>query len=405
MNENNKTNNNICGAKPIEISKQNIIQQNSNNKQKKGSQLKRKSTLKKRLFEKPDFVEQLLNKDIINTFDFMKTDPEIHKLLIILTQQYGRRIQKENEFIFSFLSKIKMQEVLKSDLLESDLTWEELFSFIKPYIFGKICNYFDTLYYSGNESDLLYIIIHGKIGRYTLVEFTKSVTCEEYYLFLCNCLLKYQKMLKGEIVENKNKEKNEKDKNNKDEGKEEDDEENEKLELKDDEYIDEYLLNQIIDKNKEIYPLHSYDDINKLNIIIFKIKLLSVLSEGKSSDAIDLFEKYRFPATFLGYDKVIERKMTPQIFLQKLSKNVGPKGRYYMKQLGLIPQKVKILKFVKKDFLTPFNFFGNFEIIDCAPKRKYTTRCESDKCILLYIDKRMYLLFYIIHKKIKEKKK
>ena len=61
-----------------------------------------------------------------------------------------------------------------------------------------------------------------------------------------------------------------------------------------------------------------------------------------------------------------------------------------MKQLGLIPQKVKFLKFVKKDILEPYNFFGNFEIIDCSPKRKYTTRCESDKCILICIDKKMY---------------
>ena len=164
----------------------------------------------------------------------------------------------------------------------------------------------------------------------------------------------------------------------------------EKLELKDDEYIDEYLLKQIVEKNKEIYPLHSITDIDKLNEIIFKLKLFSVLSEEKYSDTIDLFEKYKFPITFLGYDKVIEHQMTPQLFLQKLNKSLGTKGRYYMKQLGLIPQQVKLLKFVKKDILEPYNFFGNFEIIDCAPKRKYTTRIESDKCIFICIDKKMY---------------
>ena len=72
------------------------------------------------------------------------------------------------------------------------------------------------------------------------------------------------------------------------------------------------------------------DDIDELNIIIFKIKLLSILSEGKSSDAIDLFEKYKFPATFLGFNRVLERKMAPQLFLQKLNKNLGSKGRFYM---------------------------------------------------------------------------
>ena len=230
-----------------------------------------------------------------------------------------------------------MYEVIKSDLLESNLTWEELFSYIKPYIFGKIYNYLDTIYNIGNESNYLYIIIKGKIGRYTLVEYTKSVLCEEYLLFICNCYLKYKQKIKDgpkekekENIKDKNKKKLN-NKNNKDKEKNiEEDEEKDKLELKDDEYIDEYLLKHIIEKNKDEYPLHSIDDIDKLNILIFKIKLSSILSEGKASDAIDLFEKYKFPATFLGYDRVLERKMTPQLFLQKLNKNLGSKGRFYM---------------------------------------------------------------------------
>ena len=369
--------------------------------------LRRKSFLNRKLFDKPDFIEQLLNKDIVNSFDFNKTNPELYKILIILTQTLNRRLKKENELLFSFLTKIKMQEVIKSDLLESNLSWEQLYSYIKPYIFGKINNYYDTLFYCGNDSDLLYIIIYGKVCRYTLVEYTKSVTCEEYLLFLSNCYLQYHKMLKDGPIENNKKENNNKPKKiikNKENNKEnEDEEEIEKLELKDDEYIDEYLLKQIVEKNKEIYPLHSITDIDKLNEIIFELKLFSLLSEGKFPDTIDLFEKYKFPITFLGYDKVIEHQMTPQLFLQKLNKSLGAKGRYYMKQLGLIPQQVKLLKFVKKDILEPYNFFGNFEIIDCAPKRKYTTRIESDKCIFICIDKKMYSsILYEIQKNKRE---
>ena len=366
---------------------------------------RRRSTLKRKLFEKPEFTEQLLNQEAINSFDLEKTDNELYKILTILSQNFIRRIKKDNELIFSFLTKIKMQEVIKRDLLETNFTWEQLFSHIKPYIFGKIYNFYDTLYYTGDESDLLYIVVNGKVGRYNLVEFTKSVSCEEYLLFICDCYLKYQKMLKEGPCENKpkiiykdKKILKQKTMNSEEEEKEEED----KLELKDDEYIDEYLLKQIIEKNKDVYPLHSIDDIDKLNILIFKIKLSSILSEGKASDAIDLFEKYKFPATFLGYDRVLERKMTPQLFLQKLNKNLGSKGHFYMKQLGLIPQKVKLLKFVKKDILEQYNFFGNFEIIDCAPRRKYTAKCESDKCILICIDKKMYSA--ILYEKQKNKR-
>ena len=407
----NIINNNMSDSKTIieeksELLNNKTIQPISSNKKQNKKLLKRKSIFKIQLFEKPDFVEHVLDKGIIDCFDFKKTNPELHKVLIILSQAYNRRLTKENELIFSFLTKIKTHEVIKSDLLESNLTWEILFSYIKPYIFGKMYNYLDTIYNIGNESNFLYVILQGKIGRFTLVEFTKSVSYEEYLLFICNCYLKYKQKIKDGPKEDDNKGKdkitdkkkdkkklNNKNKNNKVKDKDkhfEEEEEKDKLELKDDEYIDEYLLKQIIDKNKDKYPLHSIDDIDKLNEIIFKIKLLSVLSEGKTSDAIDLFEKYKFPATFLGYDRVLERKMAPQLFLQKLSKNLGSKGRFYMKQLGLIPQKVKFLKFVKKDILEPYNFFGNFEIIDCSPKRKYTTRCESDKCILICIDKKMY---------------
>ena len=304
-NANNSNNNEskTTGERKVEISIKKNTTQNLNNKDSSPKiLLRRKSIFKRKLFEKPDFIEQLLNKDIIDSFDFIKTNPEIYKILIILSQTYNKRLIKENELLFSFLTKIKMQEIIKSDLLESNLTWEEIFSYIKPYIFGKIYNFYDTLYYSGSESNLLYAIIYGKIGRYNLVEYTNSVSCEEYLLFLNKCYLRYQKMLNEGHTDNKKKD--DKNKKNKDKSKNkenEEDEEKDRLELKDDEYIDDYLLKQIVEKNKEIYPLHSFDDIDKLDTIIFKIKLYSILSEGKSSDAIDLFEKYKFPTTFLDY--------------------------------------------------------------------------------------------------------
>ena len=391
--------------KKIELGKKALSVKNSI-ELKSGFQLpkaakKRTSFLKRKLFDKPDFNEEVLDKQIINEFDFLKSNKEIYNILTILTQKYNLRDKKDKELIFQFLTKIKMQEVIKTDLLESNYNWNELYPFIEPYIFGKTYNFYDTLFNYGDESELLYVILHGKVSRYTLVEFTRSVSCEEYLLFLCSSYLKYHQQLKDGETGNNTKENNKKDKSKNKQNKKKDkkkanndttDEEKEedKLELKDDEYIDDYLLHHIVEKNKEIYPLHSFDDIGKLNVIIFKLKLLNVLSEGKSSDGIDLFEKYRFPITFLGYDKVIERQMTIQLFLQKLYKNLGTKGRYYNKQLGLIPQQVKLLKFVKKNSVTPYNFFGNFEIIDCAPKRKYTVRCESDKCVFICIDKKMY---------------
>jgi hypothetical protein len=194
------------------------------------------------------------------------------------------------------------------------------------------------------------------------------------------------------------------DKNTNNKEKKEKEKEEIHLDLKDDEYVDKNLLEHMIEKNKEVFPLHSYDDIENLKEIIFKIKLSLLLIDGKTTEAVDIFQKYQFPITFLEFNKVVQREISSQLYLQKLSKSLGAKGHYYMKLLGLINQKVKILKYVKNDVLETFEIFGNFELIDCSPKRKFTARCESDKCLLLCVDKKMYAsIIYEIQKNKREK--
>lgn len=372
----------------------------------------RKSTLKRKLFERPEYVENTLDKEILVEFDFLKIEPEIFRILVILTKKYQYRTEKENKIILSYLTKIKMNEVIKSDLLESDLKWKEMFSYMEPYFSGKTFKFYDTIFYSGEESDFLYVILSGKIGRYSSVEINESISCEEYLLYLYNSRERYLEMLKDGPNGNKEKKINinnnnknlnkigDKNKVNK----EKEEKEETHLDLKDDEYVDEYLLQEMIEKNKEIFPLHSYDDIDKLKEIIFKIKLSLLLIDGKTTEVVDLYQKYHFPITFLEYNKVVEREISSQLYLQKLSKSLGVKGRYYMKLLGLINQKVKILKYVKNDVLEQDEIFGNFELIDCSPKRKFTTRCESDKCLLLCVDKKMYAsIIYEIQKNKREK--
>jgi len=359
---------------------------------------RRRSTIKRKLFERPDFVEKTLSKEALDTLDLQNSSLETYKVLLILTQKYHRRVDKENELLFSFITRLKLQDAIKGDLLETDLQWKEMYSIIEPYIFGKLFNYYDTIFYTGDESDLLYGVINGKVGRYSLVETKEIISSEDYFLFLYNCRKRYQNMLKDGPYKNEIKIQNTK--SDKKSQKKEDksklkkiikagqDEEENKLELKDDEYIDEHLLKQIVEKNSEAFSLHSYDDIDNLNEIIFKLKLSSLLSDGKS--VRELFEKFKFPMTFLGFDKVADHEVPVQVFLQKLNKNLGVKGHFYMKQLELINQQVKIMKYVRKDILVPYTFFGNFELIDCFPKRKYTTRVESENCLLLCIDKKVY---------------
>ena len=374
----------------------NDLVDSTNKSNKKGQ--RRRSTIKRKLFERPDFIEQTLSKEALDTLDLQNSSLETYKVLLILTEKYHRRVDKENELLFSFITKLKLQDAIKGDLLETDLPWKEMYSIIEPYIFGKLFNFYETIYYTGDESDLLYGVINGKIGRYSLVESKEIISSEDYFLFLYNCRIKYKNMLKAGpyknniIIQNTKSDKKSKKKEDKENLKNNinlgQDEEENKLELKDDEYIDEHLLKQIVEKNSESFALHSYDDIDHLNEIIFKLKLSYLLTEGKS--VRDLFEKFKFPMNYLGFDKVVEHEVPAQILHKKLNKNLGVKGHFYMKQLELINQPVKIMKYVRKDILVPYTFFGNFELIDCFPKRKYTTRVESENCLLLCIDKKVY---------------
>ena len=62
------------------------------------------------------------------------------------------------------------------------------------------------------------------------------------------------------------------------------------------------------------------------------------------------------------------------------------------------------MKYVKTTKnLTPYSKFGNYELNDLRAKRELTVRCESEKCILLSIDKKMYsLAVYNAQKKKRE---
>ena len=75
-----------------------------------------------------------------------------------------------------------------------------------------------------------------------------------------------------------------------------------------------------------------------------------------------------------------------------------------MKLLEPLKHKVKLMKYVKySKNLEPNSFFGNYELINTGAKREFTVRCESENCVLLCINKRMYsLAVYNAQKKKRE---
>ena len=107
-------------------------------KNKRGFTYNKKYDLSK--YEEPE-----LNYNSITNFLHGSYDKEFQKILYILTSNYEERKEDESEFLLSFLMNQKISEILKTDMFITELTIPELFEYFKPYIFGKMNSFMDTI--------------------------------------------------------------------------------------------------------------------------------------------------------------------------------------------------------------------------------------------------------------------
>ena len=303
------------------------------------------------------YLESLLDENKIKNLN--NISDELKEILNILCEISSRRSKKEDEILFNFLVKNKIQENLKTDLIITDYNISQLYTYLKKYISGKIFQMHEPIYYSGEEADNIYMVLNGKVGMYELITKEEFLTCEEYYLTLCS---------EYEICEKCKKEG--------------------RCDIN--EYADLYLLYFISEENKNSFPLFCFEDILNLKKIILKVKIYSILAENKPGNIMELFNRLDIPLTFLNYDKLISNDISVNAFVQSLKKKFKKKDYFYLKLFGPAKHKVKLMKYRKIQVLKPFDFFGNFEMNNKFPIRKYTTRSESNNTILLYINKFIY---------------
>ena len=294
-------------------------------------------------------------------------DNEIRNLFFLLERSSKQRKRKDNNEILIFLLKTKLKENLKSDLLYTDYNLDTLFSFIHPYITGNIYSNGEIIYSYGEEAENLYVLLKGRIGLYQFVT-TEEVhlTCEDYYSLLCDKFIHF----KTTLLECKKKN---------------------DIFVEEKEYTDVDLLMKMVNKNKEIYPLFSFDDIEDLKKIMTDIKVYLILVENRPGNINDIYIKFNMPLTYLDYDKLLQKEITAKDFAQNLKKKIKKREKFYMKYLNKNEESnVTIMKYVKTTNLKPFDYFGNFEMINTRPYRTDTTRSESDMTILMTINKKAY---------------
>ena len=361
-----ENNNNI---KLEEIEKNNKLKNENSNKRQSTSLLrdtnKKPTNLSSKIFL--NMKEEMAKKKKKQISLKEINDKDIQDLYIILKKSNKERKKKDTVDIFLFLLKTKIKDFLKSDLLYTEYNLDILYNFINPYISGDIFHSGEMIYSYGEEAENIYIILKGCIGQYKLVESKELLACEDYYSYLSDKFQHFKKTMIEQSDDNKSIYINEK------------------------EYIDIHLLRKMVSINKDIFPLYSFDDIEDLKKIVLGIKIYTKLLENKTAEINDMFQKFNFPLSFLNYDKFLNNDITIFNYIKYLSKRIKQREQFYMKFLGKTTEyKVKLMKYVKVEVLKPYDYFGNFEMIDTKPFRNDAARCESDYTVLMCINKQLY---------------
>ena len=296
-------------------------------------------------------------------------DDEIRNILNIVEKKYFERNEKENNDLYRFFKSTYISDKLKSDILEANISVRKLCDLIGQFISAQIFNKNDNIYIVEEKSEIIYILLRGNIGLYNLDISYEEMTFEEY--------LNYLYKLKKKINEKKNL--NEENKTN--------DNDNINPEK---EFIDDFLLLNMIEDNKSFYSIRKHSDIEKIEEILFKIKIYLDCNDNNGENLIEIYNIYGYPYTKYNYQDVIDGKITFSQFRYNFKSRFGKREYYYFNQFNPSKNKIKKLKYVLSNYLEEYDYFGNFELLENKPVRNETARCESSKSLLLAINKKSY---------------
>ena len=329
----------------LENTLSNILQNNNPNIRAS----RRKSTMK---FPK--------NINPLSLIDINKKESKLNNLLQIISKKYKDRTEDDNETIYRYFLQIDIEEKFINDLLQINISPSKLFNYMKPYIKGIKYSFKDNIYTISDKAEYTYIILKGKVNLYDINIKPCKLNSEEYYLYLYNCFLEAKKIS---------------DKNVKEIG---------------DEFVDNYIISHIIEENQNIFPIFSYQDLDKLKEIIFKVKIFLDISENKGINLEKLYDKYNYPKNLYNYNDYKEGKIKLFKLENMLHETFSDSEKFYLKIMSDVFHICKKIKYVCKIQLKEGDIFGNYEIINSKPKREETSKVISKNCLILSINKKEY---------------
>ena len=264
----------------------------------------------------------------------------------ILSKSYRFRTIKDTSKLFDFLILTGFDEELKSDLTFTGITLQQLFYFSSQFMTIKTFYKNNVIYYENSFNDYFYIVLDGEVNLYQMNIIEKKMKFMEYYNYLKN------------MNENNS---------------------------------DKFILNHTINENKEKMGINKILDLEKVNEIIFKNNLFNLIRNQNLDEITKLYEENEKKLKNYKIDKLLSNEINFITLLDDLYNELKDIELYYMKKITS-NEKIEV-KIIENNLIKNIKiseYFGNFDLEKNITKRENTAIVQSNYCVLLLVNKKLY---------------
>lgn len=270
--------------------------------------------------------------------------PELPELYEIINTKIRDRNQKQTSNLYEYFNSANFGTALKSDLLLGQINLQTLFFFLSQFLEIQKHNKSDIIYYEGNRSEFIYLMVKGSVTLYKLVTQIMTQDAVEYYLYLFNI---YKKG-------------------------------------------DKFLLEKTVHANNDTFPVNRIADIPEIENIIFKVQLLLKAFNNDIDGIKEMLIQKKIPYEKVEFDKVITGDYSLEEYYQDQASLMKEAELFYYKIIEDSSKKeTKILEFSAVRDVQEKEFFGDYKLGDFENRRSETA-IVKEPTIVIAINKRLY---------------
>jgi CRP-like cAMP-binding protein len=261
-----------------------------------------------------------------------------------LKKKAKERTSKDLLIICKFLEKTELLNKLKSDNTESIIStnMSSLLFFCAVNAELEFILKGETIFRIDDPGDKFYIILKGTVNILKPVESVTKMTREEYFRHLFNLKLG-----------------------------------------------DNYLLNQTVKVNFEKIPLFAYEDLDKIDEIIFHAKLIKNLYKFTQEEMNKFLHTHKEYSNRYKFVRVLMNEMSYESFVQEVAFTIDP---FFEQYLDIIESDKISVTVIRIDIFMKLHvgqYFGDVALENKSKKRNATLIAEQD-CFFAVLDQKTY---------------